>query len=119
MVDHIKQSPASRIAERSSALLHIAGSKMTGACVVLMMVVGLADAAKAQFLPQEAVPTRSGSATSRTCTQLRNDCDHRGFIVDKKAAALQAARCARYWDFCIKSGIYHDGRRTITGVIRE
>ena len=110
MADRINPSPANRI----GAVQRLAGA----ACGVLVMMAAFAGAAKAQLLLQEAVPTRSGSATSRTCTQLRNDCDHRGFIVDEKAA-LQAARCARYWEFCIKTGIYHDGNRTVTGVIRE
>ena len=33
--------------------------------------------------------------------------------------AVQAGRSARYWDFCMKTGLFHDGMRRIPGVIRE
>lgn len=85
---------------------------------VLVMGAAFTGVATAQPLFVEVVPTRSESAKGRTCTQLRDECDHHGFIVEEKPA-VQAARCARYWDFCVKTGVYHDGKRTITGVIRE
>lgn len=95
-------------------MLRLAGA----ASGVLVMGAAFTGAATARPFFAEVVQTRSESAKGRTCTQLRNECDHHGFIVEEKPA-VQAARCARYWDFCMKIGIYHDGRRTIPGVIRE
>lgn len=96
----------------------VAGRSAAAALVLAGLVaVSLAGRASGQSLLQPWEPTPSGPARGKTCTQIDHECP-RGFGSGGKAGR-QSARCTRIWEFCIKTGVYHDGKRTITGVVRE
>lgn len=90
---------------RTAATLALAG----------LVMASLAGGASGQSLLEPWEPTLSGPARGKSCTQLDRDCI-RTFGPRTNA---QSARCARIWQFCIRTGVYHDGERTVTGVIRE
>jgi hypothetical protein len=79
------------------------------AMTVVLLLVGIPDSI--------AQPTPSGPARGKTCSDIDRECVRYDFGGGEGAAT--ELRCQRYKNFCLRTGVYHDGRRTITGVLRE
>jgi hypothetical protein len=77
--------------------------------VVAMQLVAGASASLAQQTP-------SGPARGKSCSDIDRECVRYDFGGKIDESQL---RCLRYKEFCLRTGVYYDGRRTITGVVRE
>lgn len=58
--------------------------------------------------------TPSGPANGKTCSQLAKECHDRNYAVN-----ADTGRCPRYKAACLKTGIYTDRMRTVTGVAKR